>query len=101
MEAFTQSVVAIIKRIPPGKVCTYGAVALMAGRSNGARQVSRILHSMSRKHHLPWHRIINAKGHISLPKARGYEEQKALLQGEGVEFDENDRIDLKRFLWTE
>ena len=55
---------------------------------------------MSRKHKLPWHRIINAKGLISLPKSRGYEEQKALLQGEGVYFDEKDRVDLEKFLWT-
>ncbi len=100
MEAFTQRVLERIKSIPEGRVCTYGTIAKMAGHTNGARQVTRILHSMSRKHNLPWHRIVNAKGLISLPKSHGYEEQKALLQSEGVLFDENDRVDLKRFLWT-
>jgi methylated-DNA-protein-cysteine methyltransferase-like protein len=99
MEAFTREVMQIIKSIPEGKVCTYGTIALMAGQPNGARQVTRIIHSMSRKHNLPWFRIINGKGFISLPKSHGYDEQKALLQSEGVEFDEKDRIDLKKYLW--
>ena len=100
MEAFTRAVIEITKSIPEGKVCTYGRIALMAGHPNGARQVARILHTMSRKHKLPWYRIINAKGFISLPNPGGYDEQKALLQREGVQFDEQDRIDLKRHLWT-
>lgn len=99
MEAFTQTVIEIIKSIPAGKVCTYGGVALMAGHPNGARQVTRILHTMSRKHGLPWHRVINAKGFVSLPKSGGYERQKTLLKQEGVRFDKQDRIDLKRHLW--
>ena len=101
MEPFTQKVIEIIKSIPKGKICTYGTIALMAGQPNGARQVTRILHSMSRKYDLPWYRIINAKGLISLPKSHGYEEQKALLQSEGVKFDDKDRIDLKKYLWME
>jgi len=100
MEAFTKKVIEIIKGIPEGKVCTYGTIALMAGQPGGARQVTRIIHSMSRKHDIPWHRIINAKGLISLPKPDGYEAQKALLHSEGVKFDEKDRIDLKTYLWT-
>ncbi len=100
MEAFTEKVINIIKHIPEGKVCTYGRIALMAGEPRGARQVTRFIHSMSRKYDLPWHRVINAKGMISLPESRGYEEQKARLQDEGVEFDERDRIDLEQFLWT-
>ena len=99
MEAFTQTVIDLLKSIPEGSVCTYGTIALMAGRPNGARQVTRIIHSLSRKYDLPWHRIINAKGMISLPKPFGYNEQKTLLQNKGVEFDEKDRIDLKKYLW--
>ena len=53
MEEFTQKVVEIIKSIPEGRVSTYGTIALMAGHPNGARQVTRIIHSMSRKHKLP------------------------------------------------
>lgn len=99
MEAFTQKVIEIINSIPEGSVSTYGTIALMAGQPNGARQVTRIIHSMSRKYDLPWHRIINAKGLISLPKPYGYYEQKKLLEREGIEFDEKDRIDLKKYLW--
>ena len=99
MEAFTRKVISIIKSIPEGKVCTYGLVATMAGHPHGARQVTRILHTMSKKYDLPWYRIINANGFISLPKPDGYEEQKAFLLSEGVTFDEKDRIDLKTYLW--
>jgi methylated-DNA-protein-cysteine methyltransferase related protein len=99
MEDFTKSVIKIIKSLPQGKVSTYGRIALMAGNPTGARQVSRILHSMNRKYDLPWHRVINANGLISLPKGGGYEEQKALLTREGVEFDEKDRVVFDRYLW--
>jgi methylated-DNA-protein-cysteine methyltransferase-like protein len=99
VEAFTRKVIAIIKSIPEGRVCTYGGIARMAGQPTGARQVARIIHAMSRKHDLPWHRIINAKGLISLPKAHGYDQQKTLLQSEGVAFDAQDRIDLDTYLW--
>ena len=99
MAPFTQRVIERIKSIPEGNVCTYGTIALLAGQPNGARQVTRIIHAMSRKHDLPWHRIINAKGLISLPKAHGYDQQKALLQSEGVAFDAQDRIDLNTYLW--
>lgn len=100
MKDYTRSVIQIIKSIPKGNVSTYGRIALLAGQPNGARQVTRILHSMSRKHDLPWHRVINAKGLISLPKYSGYEEQKARLQLEGIEFDEKDRVDLDKYLWN-
>ena len=100
MEAFTRAVIEIIKHIPAGKVCTYGRVARMAGRPGGARQVAWILHSSSRKHALPWHRVVNVRGRISLPPAGGYGEQKARLQAEGVAFDAGDRIDLAKHLWS-
>ncbi len=99
MEAFTQAVITIIKRIPRGKVCSYGQVAAMAGQPAGARQVVRIIHAMSRKYHLPWHRLINGKGHISLPKSAGYEEQKMRLQMEGVIFGEKDQVNFADYLW--
>jgi methylated-DNA-protein-cysteine methyltransferase-like protein len=101
VEAFTRKVIEIIKSIPEGNVCTYGRIAAMAGQPNGARQVTRIIHSMSRKHDLPWHRVINARGHISLPKFNGYDEQKARLRQEGIEFDANDRVDLATYLWND
>ena len=61
MNPFTERVINIIKSIPIGKVMSYGQIAKVAGSPRGARQVVRILHSMSEKHKLPWHRVINAK----------------------------------------
>jgi methylated-DNA-protein-cysteine methyltransferase-like protein len=61
--------------------------------------VSRILHSSSEKEGLPWHRVINSKGGISLERGRGYELQKTLLEQEGVVFNANDLIDLKKYRW--
>ncbi|MCK5222323.1 MAG: MGMT family protein [Candidatus Aminicenantes bacterium] len=99
VEDFTKKVVSIIKSIPEGKVVTYGQVAFMAGKPNGARQISWILNSMSEKESLPWHRVINSSGKISLPEGFGFEEQMYRLKGEGIEFDRNNRINLKKYLW--
>jgi methylated-DNA-protein-cysteine methyltransferase-like protein len=94
-QSFSEKVKKLIKSIPKGKVATYGQIAAMAGSPLGARQVVRILHSSSRKENLPWHRIINGSGKISLPHGAGYEEQKALLMKEGIRFDKADQIDLE------
>ena len=98
-ESFYERVIEIIKSIPEGKVATYGEIADYADNPRAARQVAYILNSSWRKHNLPWHRVINSKGSISLPKDRGYELQKKLLKREGIIFDKGDRIDLKRFQW--
>ncbi len=100
MLPFTRKVINIISAIPPGKVMTYGRIGALAGKPNGARQVSRLLHTMSRKHNLPWHRVINAKGEISLKPSNGYELQKALLESEGVSFSLQSTVDLKTCLWV-
>jgi len=92
-------VINAIKNVPRGKVATYGLIALVAGNPRGARQVAWTLHSVTEKEKLPWHRLINSQGKISLPKGGGYETQKELLLEEGVTFDQQDRIDLDRFLW--
>jgi len=99
-EEFTNRVIEIIRSIPRGRVLTYGLIAAMAGNPRAARQVSRILHSSSRKHGLPWHRVINSRGTISLPRGKGYEEQKKLLQTEGIIFQKDGSIDLKEYLWS-
>jgi methylated-DNA-protein-cysteine methyltransferase-like protein len=88
-----------ISRIPEGRVSTYGAIAALAGNPRAARQVVRVLHVWSSKRSLPWHRVINRRGEISLPEGAGLEEQRSLLQLEGVEFDEKGRVDLQRFGW--
>lgn len=96
---FTQKVIKLIGQIPPGQVTTYGMIAAGAGNPSGARQVSRILHSSSRKYNLPWHRVINRQGRISLPPGRGFEMQRDLLQSEGVNVCAGGKIDLERYLW--
>jgi methylated-DNA-protein-cysteine methyltransferase related protein len=100
VETFEQRVRKLIKRIPKGKVATYGLIATMAGNPRGARQVVRVLSSCSNKDKLPWHRVINREGKISMPVGNGYEEQHALLEREGVIFGLGDRVNLDRFLWT-
>ena len=97
---FTENVINIISNIPEGKVLTYGTIAALAGSPRGARQVTRILHSSSKKHNLPWHRVVNSKGKISLRFPAAYHEQKVLLEYEGIVFSKDDRIDLKKYLWS-
>lgn len=91
--------IAVLKKVPRGRVATYGQVARLAGYPGSARQVVWALHSSSRKHRLPWHRVINSQGKIGLPEGRGRSRQKALLVREGVEVDPYGRVDLKRFGW--
>lgn len=97
--SFFERVITTIRKIPRGKVATYGQIAALAGKPRAARQVAWILHSSSDKHRLPWHRVINRNGKISLPKYGGYEVQRALLVKEKIVFDENDRIDSAKFQW--
>jgi methylated-DNA-protein-cysteine methyltransferase related protein len=95
---FYSNAVSVIKNIPFGKVATYGQIAMMAGNYRAARQISWILRSSSKKHDLPWHRIINKQGKISLRKSEGYELQEVMLKKEGIIF-EDDKIDLSKYLW--
>ncbi|MEH7126432.1 MGMT family protein [Bacillus sp. JJ1503] len=99
METFTEKAILIIKNIPAGKVMTYGQIAKLAGSPRGARQVVRILHSMSKKHQLPWHRVINSKGEIGLKDDEHYSVQRLSLESEGVEFKLNGTIDLNLYLY--
>lgn len=99
MNDFSQRIIETIKQIPEGSVATYGQIAALAGNGRAARTVSWILNSSSEKHDLPWHRVVNSKGFISL-KGEGYEMQKQLLRQEGVKFGKNDRINLKKYLWN-
>lgn len=97
MQTFTERALKIIKQIPPGKIMTYGQVAAAAGSPRAARQVTRILHSMSAKYNLPWHRIVNVQGRIALLDEESRSFQRESLQAEGVEVNQNDQVDLTRF----
>jgi methylated-DNA-protein-cysteine methyltransferase related protein len=100
--SFKDLVIKIIKDIPYGCVTTYGTVATLAGSPRGAREVGYLLHSLTEKHNLPWQRVINKKGYISI---RGEDVnmknlQKKLLQEEGVEVTEEFMIDLEKYGWS-
>jgi len=96
---FEDRVKSLIRSIPRGRVATYAQLAALAGNHRAARQVARVLHSSSRKDRLPWHRVINSRGGISLGRGRGFEEQKRLLKAEGVPADRSGRVDLGAFQW--
>jgi len=95
----TEEIIGIIKSIPKGKVATFGQIARLAGYANGARQVVRILHTCTEKYDLPWFRVVNAKGEIALSIYNGADEQKALLEAEGITFIEEYKVDLAAHLW--
>jgi methylated-DNA-protein-cysteine methyltransferase-like protein len=98
-DSFHQRVIAVIKNIPRGRVAGYGQIARLAGNHRAARQVVRTLHSSSEKENLPWHRVVNSRGFISLPSGAGRELQRSILEKEGVVFSPNGGIDLVRFGW--
>jgi methylated-DNA-protein-cysteine methyltransferase-like protein len=91
---------AVVRRIPQGRVATYGQVAALAGMAGRARQVGYALHALPEGSPLPWHRVINARGEVSPraePGVEGY--QRFLLEEEDVEFNLAGRVDLERFGW--
>lgn len=93
------AILAIVRQVPRGRVATYGWVAERAGLVRGARRVGRALRELPDWKRVPWHRVINAAGRISLPRgSAGFERQRRLLEREGIVF-RNGRIDLKRFGW--
>ncbi|MCD5322346.1 MULTISPECIES: MGMT family protein [Pontibacillus] len=96
MQPFTESVLKVLKQIPEGRVMTYGQVAEEAGNKRAARQVARILHSMSQKEDLPWHRVVNAKGEIVVSGEESSFTQKDSLEQEGV-CVQNNRVSLAHY----
>lgn len=94
-----QQVRKIIKKVPKGKVATYGQIAALSGNPRNARMIAGILHRYSEKENLPWHRIINSQGKISLGLNDGYKIQKSLLESEGIVFKDK-KIDLNKFQWS-
>lgn len=96
---FSRKVVEAIRKIPSGRVATYGQIAALAGNARAARGVAWILHSCSDAERLPWHRVIGSRGRISLGRGRGFEEQRRRLTAEGVAVDRSGRIGLERYQW--
>ena len=90
----------IVALIPAGSVATYGQIAALAGLDRQARQVGYALAALDADNDLPWHRVVNARGEISTrARAGGENRQRALLEREGIRFDEGGRIALAKFRW--
>jgi methylated-DNA-protein-cysteine methyltransferase related protein len=89
-----------VRKIPRGRVATYGQIAELAGLEGHARQVGYALHNLPENSDVPWHRVVNARGEIS-PRSAGdsHELQRLLLSAEGVATDARGRIDLSRYRW--
>jgi methylated-DNA-protein-cysteine methyltransferase-like protein len=105
MSNFYEQVYAVVRCVPVGNVTTYGRVAQMLGRPRAARAVGYALNALKDKpalhHDVPWQRVVNAQGRISLVNREFSANQQAvLLRQEGVAVDEQLRLDLARYLWA-
>jgi len=90
----------IVKKIPKGRVATYGQVARLAGLGGHARQVGYALNVLPDDQDVPWHRVINARGEISKRSLPVYEQiQKEMLEQEGIKFSTDARVSLRRYRW--
>ena len=97
---FKYKVIEIVKKIPYGRVTTYGTVATLAGLPRGGRLVGGVLHFNSDKYNLPWQRVINRHGFISTKCPEHIKAlQKALLEQEGIEVTKDFMIDLGKYGW--
>ncbi len=97
-----ERIYAVVRQIPSGQVATYGQVAELAGLIGKPRLVGYALYRVDmEKDDVPWQRVINAKGEVSQsPFRNGTDDlQRVILEDEGIEFDPNGRIDLKRYRW--
>jgi methylated-DNA-protein-cysteine methyltransferase related protein len=92
---------AVVRRVPRGRVTTYGDVAALAGMPGQARLVGYALHALPAHTTVPWHRVVNAQGGISVGRAHpgGELVQRQRLEAEGVAFQPSGRLDLKRYRW--
>ena len=96
-----KNVYELVKSIPEGNVVTYGQIAKFLGTKHLARVVGNILHNNPDPANIPCHRVVNAKGEAAAHYAfGGADAQRARLEAEGIVFDKNGRIDLKKYGWT-
>ena len=90
-----------VKRIPDGKVATYGQIAELTGKCS-ARQVGYAMAALPHDTRVPWHRVINSQGRISLRSgSEGHQLQRILLEAEGIVFSQDGEIDLAKYRWAD
>jgi methylated-DNA-protein-cysteine methyltransferase-like protein len=95
---YRERVYEIVRRIPRGRVMTYGQIAELLGEGYTPRTVGFAMHDSDDA--TPWHRVINAQGACSTGRVvLPHDKQQRLLETEGVRFGKNGRCDLKTFLW--
>ncbi len=105
---FNLTVWEIVRKIPEGKVATYGQIASLVTVPQGMNPKDFLAFSprwvgaamANCPENVPWQRVVNSEGKISLPPANGGTQQKELLEGEGILFDERNRINLKIYRWA-
>lgn len=96
--SFNQRVYDLVRRIPQGRVCTYGHIALLLGSPRASRIVGAAMYRAP--HGLPCHRVLYKDGSLCCDQAFGGKEiQRQMLESEGVTFLPNGRVDLKQHLW--
>lgn len=95
--SYKEKIYLVLHSVPSGKVVTYGQVASLCGMGNGARAVGRSLKGLPKNTSIPWHRVLNSQGRISVPEP-GANAQKERLQSEGVLLI-NGRVNLKQYQW--
>jgi methylated-DNA-protein-cysteine methyltransferase-like protein len=97
---FFEQVYKLVRCIPAGRVASYGQIARLLDQPHAARTVGWALRGLAEGTPVPWHRVVNAAGRISLADPQGVARQRRLLEAEGVVFDADDRVDLTRFGWA-
>jgi methylated-DNA-protein-cysteine methyltransferase-like protein len=96
-----QQIYAIVRRIPRGRVATYGQIAALVGLPGHARQVGYALHALPENSTVPWHRVVNARGNVSARAVPGAElVQRRLLEREGVRLNARGQVPLEQVRWT-
>ena len=98
---FYQKIYLTVSKIPSGKISTYGHIADLNYAYGRARQVGWALRRLKLPSNIPWHRVINSKGEITMRISRNGTDwmQKKLLINEGIKFDSRMKIDIKKYLW--
>lgn len=97
---FPDRVRAVVRSIPEGQVTAYGSVAALCGAPRAARGVGSVLNSLGPDEDVPWWRVVNRLGELSIPAVLGRRElQRTLLKAEGVRFRRNGRVNLDRCGW--